>query len=217
MLEQLEEFAELIRNDIHIQDYKNGWFAKHLRCAQGRDIYRWILEHVESNERRAKSICQIMLDKELIQSVDGNPEFETVGLFRMYMDREDLPDNMVRRFKDKPREALKVSQSLVQKAEDLFAQAIKEEDGVTNIDIEAALKSTQYQAYLNAVAELVKVNLNELNQDEKIAFFLNVYQCMYIHHFLKMTNEGRGQTGGNAAASVMSYFKKIKSIVWDYS
>lgn len=54
-----------------------------------------------------------MLEKELIISVDNIPEFEISMLYRMYMDREDLPDNMVRRFKDKPREALKVSISIV--------------------------------------------------------------------------------------------------------
>lgn len=50
-----------------------------------------------------------MMDKELIQNLEGRTEFEITGLFRMYMDRDDIPDNMVRRFKDKPRESLKVS------------------------------------------------------------------------------------------------------------
>ena len=50
-LEQLEEWAELIRNDIRIEDKKAGWFGKHPRCALGGDIYIWILDHVESNER----------------------------------------------------------------------------------------------------------------------------------------------------------------------
>ena len=119
-LEQLEEIAELIRNEIHIQDYKNGWFSKHIRCAQGGDIYKWILEHVESRERMARTICQAMMDKEILQSVEGRTEFEITGLFRMYMDRDDIPDNMVRRFKDKPRAALEVSMQLVSMAEDLF-------------------------------------------------------------------------------------------------
>jgi len=38
------------------------------------------------------------------------PDFEITGLYRMYMDRDDIPDNMVRRYKDKPRGALEVSQ-----------------------------------------------------------------------------------------------------------
>lgn len=58
--------------------------------------------------------------------------------------------------------------------------------------------------------------MNEMDTHERIAFFLNVYQCMYIHHFLKMTNEGRGadQANGNA---IFSFASKIKSLVWDYS
>lgn len=55
--EQLEELAELMRCDIHIQDYKYGWLSRHYRCAQGRDIYRWILEHAEENERKAWGLC----------------------------------------------------------------------------------------------------------------------------------------------------------------
>lgn len=50
-----------------------------------------------------------MLEKEIIQNVEGRTEFEITGLFRMYMDRDDIPDNMVRRWKDKPRAALEVS------------------------------------------------------------------------------------------------------------
>lgn len=62
-----------------------------------------------------------MLEKDIIQSVENRHDFEITGLYRMYMDRDDIPDNMVRRYKDKPRAALEVSQSLVGKAEDLFA------------------------------------------------------------------------------------------------
>ena len=34
-MEQLEEWAEIIRSEIEIKAYANGWFAKHLRCAKG--------------------------------------------------------------------------------------------------------------------------------------------------------------------------------------
>jgi hypothetical protein len=43
------------------------------------------------------------------------------------------------------------------------------------INADAAFKSTQYKAYLNAVCELERVTLHELTIRERIAFFLNVY------------------------------------------
>ena len=52
-LEQLGEWAELIRNDVKVQEYKNGWFGKSLKCVYGGDVYRWILDHVESNSQVA--------------------------------------------------------------------------------------------------------------------------------------------------------------------
>ena len=29
-----------------------------------------------------------------------------------------------------------------------------------------------------------------MNPTKRVAFFLNVYQCMYVHNFFKMINEG---------------------------
>ena len=154
-LEQLGEWAELIRNDIRVMDYKNGWFGKHMRCVYGGDIYRWILEHVETVEKKAKQICQKMLEKEIISNVDGKLDFSTVDLYRMYMDREDIADNMLRRWKDQVRNALEVSANLVKLIEQVYEQAIVAQDGGEDedgqeqgdqpecmIDAENALKST---------------------------------------------------------------------------
>jgi hypothetical protein len=43
------------------------------------------------------------------------------------------------------------------------------------INPDAAFKSTQYKAYLNAVCELENVTLHDLTTRERIAFFLNLY------------------------------------------
>ena len=57
------------------------------------------------------------------------------------------------------------------------------------IDVESALKSTEFKKYLIAVSELAKVNVNKMSIQAKQAFFLNVYQAMYVHHFLRKVNE----------------------------
>lgn len=63
------------------------------------------------------------------------------------------------------------------------------------INSDAALKSTHYKAYQNAACELERITLHDLTVRERVAFFLNIYQCMYIHYFLKMTNEEKIQNG----------------------
>ena len=59
--------------------------------------------------------------------------------------------------------------------------------------------------------------MNEMDTHERIAFFLNVYQCMYTHFFLKLTNEGRGTDQATAGNALFNIASKLKSIVWDYS
>ena len=51
--EQLEDWAEIMRSEIKIKDYPNGWFGKHLRCAQGTDIQKWLLEHADPDKKKA--------------------------------------------------------------------------------------------------------------------------------------------------------------------
>lgn len=179
----------MIRSDVKVMDFKNGWFGKSLRCVYGGDIYRWILEHAESNDKKAKQICQKMLEKDIISNVDAKIDFSTVDLYQMYMDREDLADNMLRRWRDQVRGALEVSANLVPLIDQVYQQAIVQPDEADDdaeqvdgeeyaecvIDAEAAIKSTQYKAYINAACELERVSLHDMSIRERIAFFLNVY------------------------------------------
>lgn len=46
-MDQLEDWADVMRSEIKISDFANGWFSKHMRCAKGSNILNWILEHIE--------------------------------------------------------------------------------------------------------------------------------------------------------------------------
>ena len=74
--------------------------------------------------------------------------------------------------------------NLVDLATDVYQQAVVEEEDDENeeeeeestIDVENALKSTEFKKYLNAVAEIAKVQItNKMGVHAKLAFYLNVY------------------------------------------
>ena len=65
-----------------------------------------------------------------------------------------------------------MSIQLVDQITSLYSEVI-DENGT--LDIENALISKSYDEYLDACAELVKINIEELNKSKKIAFFLNIY------------------------------------------
>jgi hypothetical protein len=61
--------------------------------------------------------------------VENKKQFNPNDLYRLYMDRDDIADNLVRKWKGEIRPAMEVSISLVAKIEEVYKQAIVEEDG----------------------------------------------------------------------------------------
>jgi len=61
-----------------------------------------------------------MLEKEFISNVDSKLDFSTVDLYRFYMDREDIADNLLRRWKEPVNGALEVSAQLVKLIETVY-------------------------------------------------------------------------------------------------
>ena len=140
-----------------------------------------------------------MVEKKLIFAVDENMGriFNINNYYRFHMDRDDIADNLIKKWKGNPGDAMEVSINLVDLATEVYQQAMVEdeeeddeeiEDGdedCNTIDVEASLKSSEYKSYINAIAELEKIQLYGLPEYTRKAILLNTYQCMYVHHFLK--------------------------------
>ena len=75
------------------------------------------------------------------------------------------------------------------------------------LDVDVAIRSTGYQAFIKAVCELQKVNIQQLIPSKRVAFFLNIYQCMYVHMFFKMVSEG------HQAESECGMFQRLSSFM----
>ena len=111
-----------MRSEIEIRDYNNGWFGKFVRCAQGQDIYGWILEHADEDHKRGSIICQKMLEKKLIYAVDETMGriFNINNYYRFHMDRDDIADNLIKEWKQSVGDPLDVSMNLVTLATDVY-------------------------------------------------------------------------------------------------
>ena len=82
------------------------------------------------------------------------------GLYRFYVDRQDIADNMLKKWQgERPGHPIEVSKNLVDLATDLYQQAIVDEEeeeeqqdsGEENesiIDVDKALTSGEYKKYL---------------------------------------------------------------------
>lgn len=127
-----------------------------------------------------------------MQSVEKKSFFGQNDLYRFSFQSNQGADNLVRTWREEPGEAYEVSVMLVKLIEEMYASAIvTDEDGDQVLDVEEAIKSTEYQAYIKAVCELQKVDISALEPSKCVAFFLNIYQCMYVHQFFKLVTENR--------------------------
>ena len=62
----------------------------------------------------------MMLAKDIIANVEGKKNFAKDEFYRIYMDRDDIADNLVRKWKGEARDALSVSVNLVSKMEEVY-------------------------------------------------------------------------------------------------
>ena len=116
---------------------------------------------------------------------------------------------MLRPWKNEVSNALEVSVQLVNFIEEIYGEAIVETEEGTEIHADKAIKSQQYESYLENASHLEQVNLQELDQEELLCFFFNVYQCMYIHKFLKELNSGDGKVDDSGiVSSITNYIFK---------
>lgn len=80
-----------------------------------------------------------MLERNLFELVDtqqgsmyNRKKFNINNLYRFYMDRTDIADNLVKRWKDKPGNPIEVSANLINLISEVYSVAIvenEEEDG----------------------------------------------------------------------------------------
>ena len=184
---RLDIMAHFIRLDIPLEDFKNGWFTTIKNWGSGYDLLKWMWDKVEADEERAKMLCQKMLDHGYISRIDGEQTFlpSNSPMYQFYEDRENLAANMLRPYKGNVKSAIEESFELVKIIEDVYREAIVEFDTGHKILAEKALISQQYENYIWNVAKFANVELDFYSVSEAYCFFLNVYQWMYIHCFLK--------------------------------
>ena len=161
-------------------------------CCRGEEIHDWLIEKVSPDQKKVLMICQKMLEQDIIQNVESKTFFGQNDLYRFKFDSKKGADNLIRMWREEPGDPYEVSTQLIDLVEEMYGNAIvTDDDGDKVLDVEIALKSTEYQAYIKAVCELEKVSLDSLNQSKLVAFFINVYQCMYVHMFLKLIADGK--------------------------
>ncbi|XP_022146327.1 uncharacterized protein LOC111015565 [Momordica charantia] len=184
--DEMVEIVKFLRQKLPIQDrlikmkiVKN--------CFSGSEMVEALIQRLDCGRRKAVEIGKQMARKLFIHHVFGENEFEDGNHFYRFLEHGPfIPRcfNFLGSVNDnQPKPAAIVAQRLA-KIMSAILESYASED-LQHVDYLSISNSEEFRRYINLVLELHRVNLLELSHDEKLAFFLNLYNAMVIHGLIR--------------------------------
>jgi len=184
---RLDEVAQAMRNGIKLKMVHRGIFAKYQNVFTGEDVSQWFNDHFAlKDEEQINHIIREMIQQELIHSPNDAKEWQNSPkvLYRFQVDKPGIAANMIKVFKGHARQGLEVSKDLIGKMNDLLAEVRDREHPETlTIDKNKLKLARSFLEFQKDSAELQAIQLSSLQQDEKIACLLNIYQVKFESFF----------------------------------
>lgn len=157
-------------------------------CFSGSEMVDVLTRHFKCDRTKAVDIGKQLSRKHFIHHVFGENEFEDGNHFYRFLEHESYIKKCynfrVSTNDAAPKPAVFVGQRL-NKIMSAILEAYASDDR-RHIDYAAISKSEEFRRYVNLASDLQRVNLYELSPDEKLAFFLNLYNAMVIHAIIRV-------------------------------
>ncbi|GAB4847796.1 hypothetical protein Ancab_026859 [Ancistrocladus abbreviatus] len=189
-VEQADEMAGIVRvlrKRLPIQDrlirmriVKNSFM--------GSDLVQVLIRHLDCSRTEATEVGKELARKHFIHHVTGGNDFQDGNQIYRFLEHEPFipkcfnfrgsTDEM------EPKAATVISQRL---AKIMFAilESYASEDRL-HVDYASINSSEEFRRYLNLVHGLHRVDILALPPNEKLAFFLNLYNAMIIHAVVRI-------------------------------
>ncbi|TKY63807.1 DEP domain-containing protein 1B [Spatholobus suberectus] len=152
-------------------------------CFEGNELVEALVQHFHCARNEAVEIGKQLSRKHFIHHVFGENDFEEGNHLYRFLEHEPFIPRCFN-FRgatndSEPKTAAAICARLTK-----IMSAILESyasDDRQHVDYGAISKSEEFRRYVNMTQDLQRVNLLELSENEKLAFFLNLYNAMVIH------------------------------------
>ncbi|KAI0494705.1 hypothetical protein KFK09_024848 [Dendrobium nobile] len=186
---KIDELATIIRKmkeSIVIKDrfYKMRRFSS---CFLASEAVDFLAEDQYLERDEAVELGRKMLSQHFFRHVLDDNIFEDSG--HLYRFLEDDPTiitqcyNVSRdRIDVQPKPIIEIASSLRLLSYGIYEAYVSEDEN--HVDYESIYHSEEFKRYLRIIEELERVDLDCLSREEKLAFFINLYNMMVIHAIL---------------------------------
>ena len=152
------------------------WFS-------GKDFVQWMIQSKDVDETKAMEIGQALLEQHFSTSKDAKTEFKNDStVYSLIEDTYEFALNATTT-ECKAGSAVEVGEELRKLVLSMFNQYLSPDGRL--VDYKGMAKSKEFEVYERLSAQLQRVELAQLSRNEKIAFFVNVYNAMVIHATIK--------------------------------
>ncbi|KAF3533334.1 hypothetical protein DY000_02043388 [Brassica cretica] len=210
-VDEMMSFVRVLRQKLPIKDrLMKMKIVKN--CFSGAEVVEILIHHLDCGRKQAVEIGKKLAKKHFIHHVFGENDFEDGTHYYRLLEHEPFISNCYN-FRGstndmEPQDAVMVGQKLFK-----IMTAILESyssDDHSRVDYMRISQSEEFRRYLNLAQDLQRLNLLELSTNEKLAFFLNLYNAMVIHALIRI-----GRSDGMIARR--SFFTDFQYVVGGYS
>ncbi|CAL0318542.1 unnamed protein product [Lupinus luteus] len=184
---EMARVVRVMRQRLMIQD---RWIKMKIvrNCFAGNELVDLLIQHLLCTRVKAVEIGKRLCKKHFIHHVSGINDFVEGNHFYRFLEHEPfIPKcfNFGPATNDsEPKTAAAVCNRLT-KIMSAILESYASDDRL-HVDYDAIRKSEEFRRYVNMTQDLQRVNLLELSENEKLAFFLNLYNAMVIHAVIRV-------------------------------
>ncbi|XP_020575826.1 uncharacterized protein LOC110021607 isoform X2 [Phalaenopsis equestris] len=183
---KIDELATIVRKMKEFIVVKDRFYKmrRFIRCFLASEAVDFLAEDQYLEREDAVELGRKLLSQHFFRHVLDDDIFEDGS--HLYRFLEDDPTIMTQcynvsrdRIDVQPKPIIEISSNLRLLSYGIFEAYVSE--GGNNVDYNSIHHSEEFKRYLRVIEELERVDLEILSREEKLAFFINLYNMMVIH------------------------------------
>ncbi|KAG9442377.1 hypothetical protein H6P81_018231 [Aristolochia fimbriata] len=159
-------------------------------CFSGREMVEVLIQNLDCGRKKAVEIGRILVRKHFIHHVFRGNDFEDGNHLYRFLEHEPIISRCFNFRGTTNDEEPKLTAAVGRKLTKIMSAVLEAyaSDDRCHVDYGRICKSEEFRRYVNLAQDLQRVDVGELSENERLAFFLNLYNAMVIHAVIRVGN-----------------------------
>ncbi|XP_045158695.2 uncharacterized protein LOC123524512 isoform X2 [Mercenaria mercenaria] len=176
--DEYAEFVKELRNSGIIKDHRS-LLRSYKNSFSGREFVDWVVKTKQVDRERAVEMGQALIDRHFGHQLKNQETFQDADVYYRLLEDDDSSALNAGPSDCNPRPAGELGEDLRKLILKIYSSYLSADGKKVNYN--GIGKSSEFEQYVRLAKELVRVQIVEATREEKLAFFINVYNAQVIH------------------------------------